>query len=135
MPPSFGGRTVLSLESRRAVEQATLIERFDGRPVSAPSLRAVPLSSQHAAIGLIRSLVAGEFDCVILLTGVGLRALIAVAEDVDLRADFIHALGQVRLAARGPKPMAVLREIGVPAWIVAQEPNTWRELLAAIDRA
>jgi uroporphyrinogen-III synthase len=29
--------------------------------------------------------------------------------------------------------MAVLRELDVPAWVVAPEPNTWRELIAAID--
>jgi len=29
----------------------------------------------------------------------------------------------------------VLRELQVPAWVTAPEPNTWRDLLAAIDAA
>ena len=37
------------------------------------------------------------------------------------------------MAARGPKPVAVLRELQVPVWVTAPEPNTWRELVAAID--
>lgn len=35
--------------------------------------------------------------------------------------------------ARGPKPLAALRELKVPIWVSAPEPNTWREVLAAID--
>jgi uroporphyrinogen-III synthase len=36
---------------------------------------------------------------------------------------------------RGPKPIAVLRELGVTPAITVPEPNTWRELLAALDEA
>jgi uroporphyrinogen-III synthase len=37
------------------------------------------------------------------------------------------------VAVRGPKPHAVLRELKIEPWVVAPEPNTWRELLAALD--
>ena len=43
------------------------------------------------------------------------------------------ALSRTRIAARGPKPVAVLRELGITPWVTAPEPNTWRELLAALD--
>src|SRR6185295_3287953 len=46
---------------------------------------------------------------------------------------FTQALGRTRVVVRGPKPLAVLREIGVPVWVAAPEPNTWRELLGALD--
>jgi len=39
----------------------------------------------------------------------------------------------VTVAARGPKPVAALREMGVTPAVVAPEPNTWRELLQALD--
>jgi uroporphyrinogen-III synthase len=39
----------------------------------------------------------------------------------------------VKVAVRGPKPLAVLRELQIPPWVTAPEPNTWRELLAALD--
>jgi uroporphyrinogen-III synthase len=35
--------------------------------------------------------------------------------------------------ARGPKPLAVLRELQIVPWAVVPEPNTWRELLEALD--
>ena len=37
------------------------------------------------------------------------------------------------MVVRGPKPLAVVRELKVPVWIAAPEPNTWREVLAALD--
>ena len=37
------------------------------------------------------------------------------------------------MVARGPKPTAVLREWQVPVTVSVPEPNTWRELLAAVE--
>jgi uroporphyrinogen-III synthase len=50
------------------------------------------------------------------------------------RDQFIGALAKVRVAARGPKPAAALRELGVTIHVTAPEPNTWHELIAALDR-
>lgn len=133
--PNFEGLSVLTLESRRSTEQATLVQRFGGRPILAPSMREVPLSTQSEAIDFIHKLVDGQFDCVVLLTGVGTRALVAVAAEQGMRDAFVAALGRARVVARGPKPLAALRELNVPAWLTAPEPNTWREVLAAIDVA
>ncbi len=41
----------------------------------------------------------------------------------------------MRVVARGPKPTAALKELGVSVNVSVPEPNTWRELLAALDRA
>ena len=35
--------------------------------------------------------------------------------------------------ARGPKPAQVLRELGVAGYVNVPEPNTWREVHAAIE--
>jgi uroporphyrinogen-III synthase len=130
---SFNGLRVLSIESRRATEIATLISSFGGRPTVAPALRELPRSSNAEALGFGAALVKGEFDVVVFLTGVGARALLKVIETEQPREAFTAALGRTRVAARGPKPVAVLREWRVPVWVSAPEPNTWRELLAAID--
>ena len=50
-----------------------------------------------------------------------------------MRQQFVDALRRVKIVARGPKPMAALAELGVPVTIAVPEPNTWRELLAALD--
>ena len=90
---SFDGLRVLVLESRRARELATLVTTYGGEPISAPSMREVPLESNTEAVAFADGLERGEFDLVILLTGVGTRALIAAIERVrGSRDSFIDAL-------------------------------------------
>ena len=131
--PSFNGLRVLSFESRRRTEMAALISNYGGQPISAPALREVPIESNSEAVAFADALTRGEIDLVILLTGVGTRALIALVEKTRDRAAFVGALGRTCIAARGPKPVAALREVDLTPWVVAPEPNTWRELLAALD--
>ena len=132
-PNGFAGLRVLSLESRRAVEMAKLIATYGGNAMVAPSMREIPLESNKEAQSFTRALVAGSFDMVIFLTGVGTRALARVAETVCTRDEFVLALQRVPIVARGPKPVAALKELGVPVALAVPEPNTWRELLAALD--
>src|SRR5216683_4625947 len=132
---SFDGLRVLALESRRAAELAKLITTYGGQPIVAPSMREVRLESNTEALAFARALLAGEFDMVIFLTGVGTRALLSVVETAHKRDEYIAALQRVKVVARGPKPVAVLRELGVTPAITVPEPNTWHELLRALDEA
>ena len=120
----FAGQRVLALESRRAAEMATLIRKQGGDPFVAPSMREVPLERNAPALHFGERLEAGDFDAVILLTGVGTRYL-----DKLLEGRLKAALKKVTVIARGPKPMAVLREWGTENPILIPEPNTWREIL------
>lgn len=131
----FEGLRVLALESRRASEIAKLIATYGGQPIVAPSMREVPLESNTEALAFAGKLLAGEFDMVVFLTGVGARALLNTVEKAYLRADYIAALQRTKVVARGPKPVAALREIGIIPVVTAPEPNTWRELLQALDDA
>jgi uroporphyrinogen-III synthase len=124
---------VLSLESRRAAEMAKLIEHYGGGAIVAPSMREVPLESNTEALAFARTLAASGFDMVIFLTGVGTRALARVVETIYPLEQFAHALRQLTVVARGPKPVAALKELGVPATVAVPEPNTWRDLLRALD--
>lgn len=128
------GLRVLSLESRRAEEMAKLIENYGGEPIVAPSMREVPLESNTEALEFARRLAAGEFHVVIFLTGTGTRALAHVVDSVYPRETFIECLKRATIIARGPKPFAVLKQFGVPVAINVPEPNTWRDLLDALDR-
>lgn len=130
---SFAGLRVLSLESRRSEEMARLIANNGGIPTVAPSMREVPLESNPEALAFARTLAEGGFDMVILLTGVGTRALARVVETVYPLERFVELLRGVGVVARGPKPIAALREMGVPVTLAVPEPNTWREILRALD--
>src|SRR5512132_2961409 len=100
---SFSGLRVLALESRRAVEIAELIRKQGGDPFVAPSMREAPVGSNDALHRFLDRLLAGEFDLMILMTGVGTRQLVRVLGD-----RFVEGLRRVPIAARGPKPVAVL---------------------------
>ena len=125
----FDGLRVLSLESRRATEMATLIRKQGGEPIVAPSMREVDLEQHDEAFEFGRRLMEGEFDCLILLTGVGTRllwkTLLTRYSEPDLKA----ALKKLTVVVRGPKPSGVVRELGLIPNVQVPEPNTWRELL------
>src|SRR5271154_949213 len=132
-PGGLSGLRVLSLESRRAVEMAKLVANYGGEAIVAPSMREVPLESNTEALSFARTLAGDGFDVVIFLTGVGTRALARVVETLYPIEQFIAALRRVDIVARGPKPVAALKELGVPVTLAVPEPNTWRDLLRALD--
>jgi uroporphyrinogen-III synthase len=129
----FDGLRVISFESRRATEMGELIRRQGGDPFVAPSMREAPLENNPEAFEFAERLFRGEFDLMIFLTGVGTRALNKVLASRYPQAQFAEALRKIVVAARGPKPLAALREMQVPVAVTAPEPNTWRELLVALD--
>jgi uroporphyrinogen-III synthase len=127
------GRRVVAFESRRAAEMAELIRRHGGEPLVVPSVREVPLSEHGAVFDYVRRLDAGEIDVVILMTGGGLRMLAEVVANEWPRERLATALRRATLVARGLKPVAVLRELGLQPDVTAPEPNTWREILTTLD--
>jgi uroporphyrinogen-III synthase len=129
---AFDGLRVIAFESRRATEIAELIRRQQGDPFVAPSMREIPLETNKEAFDFAERLFRGEFDMLIFLTGVGTRALDKVLASRYPPEKFAEALRKITIVARGPKPLAALREMQVPVTVTVPEPNTWRELLAAI---
>ncbi len=113
---------------------AKLIASYGGEAVVAPSMREVPLETNTEALAFARRLLAGEFDMVIFLTGVGTRALARVVETIYPLEKYLAELRKIAVVARGPKPVAVLKEWNVPVAVTAPEPNTWREFCARWTR-
>ena len=129
----FAGLRVAAFESRLAEQMRQLIERYGGRPLVAPSMREVPLEENADGLRFGERLLAGEFEMVLLLTGVGTRFMLKVLDSRWPREQTLAALGKTILVARGPKPIAVLREQGMQPTIAVPEPNTWRDLVKALD--
>jgi uroporphyrinogen-III synthase len=127
------GLKVVAFESRRAKEMAELIRRYGGEPIVAPSMREVALSENHAALELLPRIEAGDFDLLILMTGVGTKTLNEILLTQYAQERIVAALGKVQLVARGPKPIAALRDLGLQAAVTVPEPNTWREILSTLD--
>ena len=131
----FGGRRVLALESRRSSEIATLIENYGGQAIVAPATREVAASGGEDVSRFVTMLLEGKVHLVIFLTGVGTRALVRAVEAFCPKERFLGALANVPVLARGPKPFAALKELGIPISWNVPEPNTWREILAVLDGA
>jgi len=132
---SFHGLRVLALESRRATEIAKLIRTYGGEPTVVPALREIPADSNQEALDFAGRLIQGDFDLVIFLTGVGVRRLIEIVETRYDRFLFLEALRRVKIASRGPKVSAALRELAVPIAVTAPEPCTWHEVMSVLEGA
>ena len=124
---------MLALESRRTAEMAELIRKQGGEPFVAPSLREAPLEQNQETFQFAERLFAGGFDMMVLLTGVGTRQLNRLLALRYPETSFADALRRLTVVARGPKPVAALREMGLVPALTAPEPNTWRELLAVTE--
>ncbi|MGH7252183.1 MAG: hypothetical protein ACREIE_00135 [Nitrospiraceae bacterium] len=77
---AFNGLRVAAFESRMAEEMARLIGRCGGEPLVAPSMREIPLEQNPEALRFGENLLAGQFNVVILLTGVGTRTMVQVLQ-------------------------------------------------------
>ena len=126
---------ILSLESRRADEMRSLIERHGGVATVAPSMREIPLEENPAALAFGEELLAGRIDVVVFLTGVGATALMETLETRWPRAEIVSALERCITVVRGPKPTVVLSKWGLRIDHRAPEPHTWRELLSTLANA
>jgi uroporphyrinogen-III synthase len=112
-----------------------MIRRQGGEPIEAPSLREVPLRGPAGVDALEQDLLAGAPLLLVLLTGVGAALLVEGLEQHLPRARVLELLNQSTtiIVCRGPKPHAVLKQLGVKPALVVGEPNTWRDVLREVD--
>ncbi len=129
----FQGLRVGALESRMAPEMERLITRHGGIPMVAPSMQEIPLSEHPQALAFGDTLLSGEIDIVVFLTGAGCRTLFDILEAKYSLDTIKDALKNTVLVVRGPKPAGVVKTLGLQANIHVPEPNTWRDILQALD--
>lgn len=122
----LAGRTIAVPESREIEVFAALLERRGARVIRCPLVTIRDAPDPAPVLGWSRRLATGGLDDLILLTGEGLRRILACVErhDPALRPTLIDALGRVRKITRGPKPAKVLRELGMKPQITAERPTT-----------
>ncbi|MEO2045122.1 MAG: uroporphyrinogen decarboxylase [Pirellulales bacterium] len=124
---------IASFESRRASDMTQLILRAGGVPCVSPSMREISLDSDRNLVDFANHLMTGQIDVAIFLTGVGTRLLMECIERHVPNERFRDSLRDIPTIARGPKPLKVLREMGIHPTFCAPEPNTWREILSVLD--
>lgn len=131
----FQGLTVAAFESRMATEITRLIERYGGQPLVAPALREIPLEDNSVVHEFGVRLMAGRLDLIILLTGVGAAALFDLLKTRYPWSSIVNVLKGVAIIARGPKPVAALKSLGLQATLTVPEPNTWVDLISVLDQS
>src|SRR5262245_24569585 len=118
MSPSdegFAGARVLSLESRRGDDMRRLIAAQGGVPLVVQSVQEHPRGPSAESRHFAEQLQRGEIAVVIFLTGTGTRMLVRAVEEMLSPPAFADALNRTLVIARGPKPLAALRQLGVTA--------------------
>jgi uroporphyrinogen-III synthase len=122
----LAGRVVAVPETREIDSFAAMLERRGARVVRCPMVAIRDAPDPAPVLHWSRELAAGSFDDLILLTGEGLRRILACIErnEPALRARFVTALAPLRKITRGPKPARALRELGMKSDIAAERPTT-----------
>ena len=128
------GLNVVIFEARHSQTMCDLVKLAGGNPHAAPAMKEVPIENNPEAFSFAERLFRNEINAVIFLTGVGTRTLVSVLETRYKKEDILVALRKVPVVPRGPKPIRVLKELGVPFAVTVPEPNTWREILETLDQ-
>ena len=124
---------VAAFESRMATEMARLIERYGGQPFVVPALREVPIQDNPTLLRFGGRLIDGQVDILILMTGIGTTALFDILRSCHPLPSIMAGLKQTAIVARGPKPVAALKNLGLTPTLTVPEPNTWVEVVSTLD--
>lgn len=123
-PPALAGCRIVVPESRELDLFAAMLEARGATALRCPMVAILDLADRAPALAWLQRLAGGGFDDLVLLTGEGLRRLMAIAREAAIEAPVIAALGRLRTVVRGPKPVRALRELGLAAGLTAQAPTT-----------
>ncbi len=121
--------TVGVTADRRSEDQAILLRRLGVQVILGPTVRTLPVVEADGLRPLTESIIAAPPDYLVANTGLGIRTWMGWATTWGLEAELREALGQVRIAARGPKASGAVSMAGLEVW--------WRspsEQLADVSR-
>ncbi|MGE6378744.1 uroporphyrinogen-III synthase [Peribacillus muralis] len=117
------GRTIALLGSRKTDELSKIVHNLGGVPLVRPAQGTVFLDDSHLEED-VKSLLAGEFDWIILTTGVGTELLYKTAMKLEAGEQFIAALQSMNIAARGYKTANMLKKLGLKPLIRDDDGST-----------
>lgn len=122
MMAALDGLRILIPESRELDLFAAMLEAEGATAARCPLVRIAELEDPAQALAWIGEAIAAPFDYTVLLTGEGLRKLLALAG--ERRQALISSLERSALVVRGPKPVRALREAGLAPSLAAAAPTS-----------
>lgn len=129
-------RVIAVPEARELDVFARLLERRGATVWRCPLVSILDAPDPGPVLAWLRAFAAGGCEELILLTGEGLRRLLAAIDRHEplLRPPFLQSLARVRRITRGPKPARALRELGLAPDLEAATPTTAGVIAALADQ-
>lgn len=124
MAGKLSGYRILILETREEAQFSRLLRDQGADVIQCPMFTIEDTPDQDAVGAWIRNAIDEPPDDLVLMTGEGVRRLVAAAKRIGLENEFIAALARPHKYARGPKPVNALRQIGLLAETVVEPPTT-----------
>ena len=119
------GYTVGVTADRRAGEQADLLVALGARVLHGPVIATLPAGDDPALRAVTEGLIADPPDYLVAISGGGIRWWMEQATAWGLDRTLRKALGQTRVAARGPKASAAVGAAGLDVWWRAESEQLW----------
>lgn len=129
---ALGRQRVVVPESRELDRFSTMLERYGATVLRCPLIRIRPVDETAALDSWLERLVEGRHDTLAFYTGEGVTHIVSRAEQLGLREQVLGAFANAQKIARGPKPGAALRKLGLAADVVTEIPTT-DGLLATLE--
>jgi len=128
---ALGGVPLVSFEAQRAQALTRLFSRHGATVLRAPAVREASVPASPGSDDLVRRLRARGLEALLLLTGVGTRALSAAV--ARTAPDFPTLLARTALVTCGAGALTAVRELGLRDAHRVPPPHTWREILSVVD--
>lgn len=113
----LNGRTVALLGARKMEELSKIVHNLGGISLVRSAQGTVYLDDSHLEED-VTHLIEGEFDWIILTTGVGTELLYNTAVRMEAGDRFIEALQKMKIAVRGYKTKNLLKKLGLKPNVV-----------------
>jgi uroporphyrinogen-III synthase len=137
MADRLNGYRILIMETREEAQFSRLLTEQGADVLQCPMFAIHDAPDPAPVEAWIRRFIAKPFDDLVLMTGEGLRRLMALAARIGAEKDFAAAMAKARKFARGPKPGRALREIGLEPQMTTEKPTSEgvAEMLSRVDLA
>ncbi len=108
----LNGKTIALAGQRKSEELSKLVENLGGQALIRPAQGTVFLDDTNVEKE-IHALIDGNYEWLIFTTGLGTDKLYQTAANMGLGEQFLQALTNAKIAARGYKTVNVLKKMGL----------------------
>lgn len=131
MEKSLTGKHIVLGASRKTEEMALLIEK-QGGTASVRSLQGTVFKADNEIKSDLLKFIAEGADWVIFTTGVGIQALLDVAEGLGKKGEFITRIKEAKVASRGYKSAAALKQLMIQP-VASDDDGTSQGLIRQLE--